>query len=241
LLGSLEGDELREFEAILRAGGPEVSQVMRESTDLVAQAGFAARLVDPPALLRTKLMKAITPMSEVSKPARRRFNTWAAAGWAMAAGLAVLGYFGLQREAAYRREIAGAIRDLETLRAETAEMRKVMNVVMSRDTRLIRLVTSTPDVPQFRAFWSSPGGLILTGLNIPAPQPGRTMQLWVVPRSGNPVSAGVFKPGADGRVLLFANAVSPPEEAKGLAISDEPDGGSSQPTTVPAWFGAAGG
>lgn len=239
LLGALEGEELRDFEARLREGGDEITALLRESTDLVAQVGFTARMEEAPDLVRTRLLKAIGP-AVIELPVRRRRNVWAVAGWAVAAGLAVAGFFGMQREAAYQRELTAARHDLEALRAEAGEMRKVMNVVMSRDTRLIRLATSTPEVPQFRAFWSKPNGLILTGLSIPAPRTGRTMQLWVVPKSGNPISAGVFRPSGDGQVLHFAGSVASPEDAKALAISDEPDGGSAQPSTTPSWVGAVG-
>lgn len=237
VLGQLEGEELRTFESRLRSGDAEIAELLRESTNVAASVGLLATPVDPPALLRSKLMHLIAPTVAASKPAPRR-NILAFAGWAVAAALAVLTIFtyqhGVQEATALRAELG-------EVRVEARHLRRVMSVVMARDSRLIRLASVAPQAPQFRAFWSKPTGLVLTGLNVAAPASGRTMQLWVVPKSGNPVSAGVFAPTGDGQVLMIAESVAAaPEDAAALAISDEPQGGSQQPTTKPAWIGAIG-
>ena len=58
---------------------------------------------------------------------------------------------------------------------------------------------------------------------------GKTYQLWIVPKQGNPVSAGVFQPvsGETDRWLMkMPQGVVP----KGFAVTIEPASGVSQPT-----------
>ena len=81
---------------------------------------------------------------------------------------------------------------------------------------------------------------MLAGNGIAPSLPGRTRQLWIVPKQGAPISAGVFSPTAKGEVLLIAANIAAPDLAQALAISDEPTGGSPQPTTQPGWIGAVG-
>jgi anti-sigma-K factor RskA len=64
--------------------------------------------------------------------------------------------------------------------------------------------------------------------------------LWLIPKAqgGKPIPSLTLRPDADGKfVLLVAN---PPElmaATKALAITEEPEGGSAQPTTTPRWVG----
>jgi hypothetical protein len=144
----------------------------------------------------------------------------------------------IQRQAGQLRgQLEHAQARLEQLEQEASVSRRVLAVLTSRDARMIRLATSAPEAPAFRAYWSRPEGLVLVGSNIPAPASGRAMQLWVVPKQGVPISAGVFTPSAHGMVLHIAQTVAAPGDAAALAISDEPAGGSPQPTTKPNWVG----
>lgn len=133
-------------------------------------------------------------------------------------------------------EAQAEVADLEM----TVQQQQVLNIIGAQDAQVIRLV-NTDQPQQFAAYWSDANGLVLVGTNIPAPAPGRAMQLWVVPDGADPVSAGVFNPEADGSVLLFAQNVPGIATAAALAISDETAGGSPQPTTTPAWVGPLGG
>jgi anti-sigma-K factor RskA len=69
----------------------------------------------------------------------------------------------------------------------------------------------------------------------PAPQ-GRTYQLWGIGKGGTPVSIGTFNTTANGEGRLVATAPAGLTIDVG-AITEEPTGGSVQPTSTPFLVG----
>jgi anti-sigma-K factor RskA len=64
--------------------------------------------------------------------------------------------------------------------------------------------------------------------------------LWLIPKApgSKPMPSMTMRPDADGKLMLLV--ANPPEvlaETKALAITEEPEGGSAQPTMTPAWVG----
>ena len=244
VLGLLDAGERRQLAELLDAHDPAATAQLRASEELITELAWLTPPVDPPALLRPRLLNRVREQRrEVAARARvielKPARSWAV-GWAVAAGLAVASlysYFGLR---AANGELRRVRNELASVQTDAARSRKVLAVVLSRDARFIRLSTSQ-NQPLFRAFWGGAAGLVLSGANVPALAEGRTFQLWVVPKGGgNPVSAGVFAPQVDGQVLMIAETQVRPEDAAALAISDEPMGGSAQPTTKPVYVGTVG-
>jgi anti-sigma-K factor RskA len=62
----------------------------------------------------------------------------------------------------------------------------------------------------------------------------------MVPKTGKgaPISAGVYMPDANGGVLTVAPPASNMADIAALAVTEEPMGGSPQPTSKPMWVGA---
>ncbi len=237
--GLLEGDERRQLTSLIESGDPVVQDQLKDSEEFLAQLALMAPQVEPPPLLRSKLLNRVRETSApvvVAKPSR----VWML-GWAVAAGLAIVSLYSLVALRAANGELRKVGDELASVRADAARSRKVLAVVLSRDARYIRLSTAQNE-PLFRAFWGGgASGLVLSGANVPAPAAGRTFQLWVVPKGGaSPVSAGVFLPQVDGQVLMIAETTLRPGDAAALAISDEPAGGSPQPTTKPVYVGTVG-
>jgi anti-sigma-K factor RskA len=61
---------------------------------------------------------------------------------------------------------------------------------------------------------------------------GRSLQMWLIPPGGKPVSLGVIPPGGDGEIKLASAQKALMGESSTLAVSLEPEGGSptGQPT-----------
>ena len=128
------------------------------------------------------------------------------------------------RADASERQVADARRTAADAQSEVA-------VLAAPDLARIDLA-GQPAAPQAsaRAFWSRSRGLVFTASNVPALPPGRTYQLWILTAQPAPVSAGLLKPDANGRV----NAVfeTPPDLPKptAMAVTIEPEGGVPAPT-----------
>jgi anti-sigma-K factor RskA len=55
------------------------------------------------------------------------------------------------------------------------------------------------------------------------------------------VSAGTFAATANGSAVVRATYALAPDKLAAIAVTEEPEGGSKQPTTTPFLVGAAGG
>jgi anti-sigma-K factor RskA len=231
-LGLLDAGERSVIAEKVDAGDAATLRALREATGLVAHLAFAAPPADPPALLRSQVLNAIRP-PVTARPASRFVP------WAIAAAMAAMAFLQLFNARNTSLELTAARDRLTRLTAEFNRQKEVLAVILARNTRVIPISTSSRE-PVFRAFWNAPAGLVLAGSNVPAPTPGRTLQLWIVPKSGTPISAGVFTPDPGGNVMVIAAAQTSPADAAALAISDEPAGGSPQPTTAPAYVGSIG-
>jgi anti-sigma-K factor RskA len=68
--------------------------------------------------------------------------------------------------------------------------------------------------------------------------PQKAYELWLIPRSGAPIPAGVFKPDARGSATVVEPPLPAGTEAKAFAITIEPEAGSSTPTMPIVMVGA---
>ena len=81
-----------------------------------------------------------------------------------------------------------------------------------------------------RAFWSRGRGLVIAANNLPALRPGRTYQVWVLPATGAPISAGLLAPDASGLATVSYETAPDLPVPAGVAVSEEPAGGVAAPT-----------
>ena len=112
-------------------------------------------------------------------------------------------------------------------------------LLAASETRAVQLKPVSVEIPFVNIFWNEEIGLLVTSQNVPAIPAGREWQLWILPKKGNPISAGIFQPDANRAVLKLTRPAAPMrmKDAAALTITVEPAGGSPQPTSKPQWMG----
>lgn len=248
-LGVLEGGERAELEAHLaRAGDPCVEGVAHARW-IVSQLAHAAPEAQPSAALRGKIMDAVKPTAarsvapfEKPKPARAStaFPVWA---WAAAAALALITGYAMHRMnnqydqlAELRKEMKLALAQNQALQNQIDMERMVSSVVMSPDSKPLKLMPKNTGMPMVHAYLHPHMGVAIMADQMPSLPAARTLQLWFVPKSGKPMSVAIFHPDAMGQIALVAPVNMPETEIAALAITEEPAGGSPQPTSAIAWM-----
>ncbi len=239
-LGALEGEERAELKAHLARGCPTCSAEVERARWLVAQLACLAPEAEPPASLRQNILKAVqTPSVPES---RAWIPAWA---WAGIAALVLFSLFSIQQMHRLERQLATLQAQIragqsqnQALEAERELYQRALTIQSAPDTREMKLIPAGPTpLPVVRAYWNAQLGLVVLGHQVPSPAADRTFQLWVVPKKGNPISVGIFRPDASGQVLHVTNPEADLTAAAALAITDEPAGGRPQPTTKPLWVG----
>ena len=246
-LGTLEGEERTELESLLRKGDSAARAALSEARATVAQIGLTADAEAPSPRVKENLMAKIAAESRTVRPApvieSTRFSPRAAAAYAaIAAGLLLFAFYQWQQVQQLRTAVAELQDRTAVLSAERDRLaensdrfERILAIISGPETKAVAL--EAPDSPAMHAYWNEQFGLMLAGDNLPVSAPGRTLQLWIIPKQGNPISVDVFQPTPAGRALLLSQPGIALQDANLLAITDEPAGGSPQPTTTPIWVG----
>ena len=238
-LGALRGDERHAVQKHLEECSACRQELEKLQGDLALLA-FSASGPRPPARSRERLMAAVA--KEPRKPQlvrRARWGWWNVLGWAAAlAAIAVAGLLSQQNS-----ELRHRLAELETSSTnhdqQLREARQLLATLTSPDAVHFTLIAGkTPPQPQGKAIYvRSSGTLVFLASNMPAIPPQKSYELWLIPTSGAPIPAGLFKPDARGAAAVIQPPLPPGVEAKAFAITIEPEAGSSAPTSQPIMMG----
>lgn len=132
-----------------------------------------------------------------------------------------------------RAQVEMLVAERGRLRSQQGELQTLVDVVANAGTRTLPFGTANEAAPHGRVFVSPGGRVVFVGLQLPQLAPTRTFQLWLVPATGAPRSAGLFRPNALGEVIYSSPTPSTNLNTAAVAVSVEPRQGSPAPTTKP--------
>ncbi|MFN7994254.1 MAG: anti-sigma factor [Bryobacteraceae bacterium] len=239
-LGVLEGPERGEIREHLSRECPTCTPGVRNARQLVAMLGAAAPATEPPARLRKRVLA-------VAGEPPRRVWAWSPV-WGTVAAVAVLAAIilgvrereaaaGLGRIRAAASAQAGELARLQSGAArqaqELARLNEAIAILNAPDAKQVVFGGAAPQPPRGRVFVDAKRGVLLVASNLPPAPAGKTYEMWVIPKGGKPIPAGLFQSAADGTALhLLAGPVSMAGTAA-VAVTQEASGGVPQPTTQP--------
>src|SRR6185437_3620554 len=179
--------------------------------------------------VRAEKSSTITPARvRETRPSARWWNTiWAPAAVALAIATVFLWISDRHLDEQLHR-IQQATR---TYQAQTQHAQALVNVLAAQDTVTVKL-DATPAMPK---AWGSVKynprmGMMCYTADLPEPPPGKVYQMWAIPVTGNPVSAGVFMPAAAHSGQMPMARVPTGMDCKWFCVTVEPKGGKSAPT-----------
>ncbi len=254
-LGALDANERAALEAHLGSGCPECAKALEEARLLVTQLAYLAPPAEPSDMLRARLLRSVRadtatkgggggslPM-QAGGAQRSSVPMWL---WAGVAALLLVSVYStwearkMQQDVAeMNQHAASELKQRKQLEEELMVAKHEAWILTDPDSKKIKIMPSDKSMPMVEAVWHPKMGIYVMAKQMPMPKDNKVLQLWLIPKNGaKPMPSHVFWPDANGKIGEMVD--NPPEdmaETKALAITEEPRGGSPQPTSTPMWVG----
>lgn len=167
-----------------------------------------------------------------------------AASIILAVGALLLFALERSRAAGLEQQLAALESELGTSRAQIAALDSTIAkrdslfaAVFGPDVTVARLV-SQGQPPSAQLYWNrARNTIVIAAQDLPPAPAGRTYQLWGITPGTDPVSLGTFDSESSGRAVAIFRLPAGTQFRTG-AVTEEPAGGSPQPTTNPFLIGA---
>lgn len=134
----------------------------------------------------------------------------------------------------------GLEREIAARDSALADRQALLDAMTGPAVQVIEAGAPSARQPSGKMFWDQMSGQwTFVAHNLPRAAPNRTYQLWLITRAQRKISAGVFATSASGDALVIAHYPLAKDSLAAIAVTDEPSGGSPQPTTTPVLVGAS--
>ena len=246
-IGALDAQDRAMLEEHLASGCAECARALQEASWLVSQLAYLAPSVEPSEMLRGRLLQTVRAEGAAgvsTEPAQRIAPWWM---WAGVAALLVFTVYSAWTARKLRVEVAeiskqtaaASERNTQLLR-DLALAKRDARILTDPQSKKIMLPAKDKEMPELEVMWHPQLGICLMGQKVPMPKQQRVFQLWLIPKEagGKPMPMHTLWPDAEGKLWhVVENPPEPMWNTKALAITEEPAGGSPQPTSEPMWVG----
>ena len=233
-VGALDPAERAAFEEHL-VGCLVCQAEVRSFAEVAGLLAHGAPPAEPPRSLRERVLAEARRVHPLAARRRLALAAWLAA----AAGLLLAVAAGVEAWRLFARvrglEVALARADSTLATAEST-----LNDLTGPEVHVVSLA-ATGRQPSARVFWNhTKNRFIVMAFDLPAARPGRVYQLWAIAKGKAPLSMGTFNTNPFGRAYARI-PVDPQITALGFidncGLTEEPAGGSPQPTETPRLLG----
>jgi len=255
-MGTLEASQRAELLSHLQSGCADCNSFLAETREAVTLLPLGLEPIEPPPKARHRLLERIADQSRpmqtgLSKPLPRRVGIFQALiGGAIAAGIMAAIFW--QVETHRRQEIASLQAQLDDTRATLEQLKASVQRTrenLRQTSETLRLTTErvqmmqSPGVqmvslqgteaqPQAkaRAYYDSSNSRVeFYATDMRPAAPGKAYELWLIPKTGAPMPAGMFTADKASRGVALA-VPSTKEQVVAFAVTQEPALGSATPT-----------
>jgi anti-sigma-K factor RskA len=257
-LGALDANERAALEAHLASGCPECAKALEEARLVVSQLAYLAPPAEPSEMLRARVLRTVRADAAASGGSgsggasqsmqagtqRSSIPMWL---WAGIAALLLFSLYSswearkMQQDVAEMNQHAAAeLKERKQLEEQLTMAKHEAWILTDPNSKKIEIMPSDKDMPKIEAMWHPQMGIYVTAQQMPMPKNNKVLQLWLIPKTpgAKPMPSHVFWPDANGKIgEMVANPPDKMSDTKALAVTEEPAGGSPQPTSNPLWVG----
>jgi anti-sigma-K factor RskA len=220
-MGVAEDPARGEIRAHMERGCEVCMLEMKRAKQLAAMIGATAQQQTPSSKLRKRILAS----------AGYEQRTYGLAPWlgALAALCFVAAiYFG-GRERSYMEEMGNLRTQMRQQNIELTRLTEIMTIMNGANTREVNFGAG----PKGKVFVNPSSGVVLMATNLPPAPAGKAYEMWVIPKNGKPVPAGMFQSEIDGSATHVRTGPIDIALLSAVAVTLEDAAGAAQPTTTP--------
>jgi len=189
------------------------------------------------------MVGSTTPQAEPSRKLRRRILasagveqkgfSWAPL-WALAAALSLAVAIYLGDQVRHESEDASRLRaEIRRQANDVTRLTAAFAILNGPETKEASFGNAQPRPPRGRVFLNPTQGVLLIASNLPPAPLGKLYEMWVIPKAGKPVAAGMFQSQNDGSAMHIRRGAVDVGTTGAIAVTVENEAGADQPTVQP--------